>query len=123
MLFSGDAIPVPGEMPVYEDVLASVASIKKLKAIKDISHLLQSWDEPRKGHEAYQRMDEGLQYMQRIHEVVLKVSENGASGDPMDLCRRALTELGLPPEVANPLVAKSFAAHLAIREHPDLLVL
>jgi len=123
MLFSGDAIPVPGEMPVYEDVLASVASIKKLKAIKDINHLLSSWDEPRKGEEVYQRMDEGLKYMQRIHEVVLKISENGVSGDPMDLCRRALTELGIPPEAANPLVAKSFAAHLTAREHPNLLAL
>jgi glyoxylase-like metal-dependent hydrolase (beta-lactamase superfamily II) len=47
-LFSGDAIPVPGELPIYEDVPASVASIKKLKAVPDIRYLLPSWDEPRK---------------------------------------------------------------------------
>jgi len=123
MLFSGDAIPVPGEMPVYEDVIASVLSIKKLRAIKDIRHLLPSWDEPRKGDEVYQRMEGGLDYIQRIHEVVLKISEKGLSDDPMELCRRALTELGIPPEMANPLVANSFAAHLAAREHPKLLVL
>ena len=122
MLFSGDAIPVPGEMPVYEDVMASVTSIKKLRAIKDINHLLPSWDEPRKGAEAYQRMDEGLDYIQRIHEVVLKISEKGVT-DPMTLCRQALSELGIPPEVANPLVAKSFAAHLTASKHRDLLVL
>lgn len=48
-LFSGDAIPVPGELPIYEDVPASVASIKKLKAVKDVRYLLPSWDEPGAG--------------------------------------------------------------------------
>ncbi len=35
-LFTGDAIPVPGELPIYEDVLASVASVKKIKAVADV---------------------------------------------------------------------------------------
>jgi len=122
-LFSGDAIPVPGEMPVYEDVIATVSSIKKLKAIKGVRHLLPSWDEPRKDDAVYQRMDEGLDYLQRIHEVVLKISEKGPSTDPMDLCRKALSELGIPPEAANPLVARSFEAHLKVRKHPNLLLL
>jgi glyoxylase-like metal-dependent hydrolase (beta-lactamase superfamily II) len=115
VLFSGDAIPVPGDLPVYEDVMASVASIKKLKAVSGIHHLLPSWDEPRKGEEAYQRMDEGLHYLQRIHEAVIRCSENGAGTDSMELCGRVLAELGIPPEAANPLVARSFASNLAVR--------
>jgi glyoxylase-like metal-dependent hydrolase (beta-lactamase superfamily II) len=122
VLFSGDAIPVPGEMPGYEDVIASVASIKKLKGIKGISHLLPSWDEPRKADEVYQRMDAGLEYIQRIHEVVLKIAPKGSSPDPMELCRRAFEQLGIPPESANPLAARSFASHLKARKFPDLLL-
>lgn len=121
VLFSGDAIPVPGEMPVYEDVLASVASIKKLKAIPDIRHLLASWDEPRKGDEVYQRMDEGLQYLQKTHEVVLECSEKLSGTDPMELSKCALKELGLPTELANPITARSFAAHLAARDHKKII--
>ena len=120
-LFSGDAIPVPGEMPIYEDVPASVASIKKLIAIKELRHLLPSWDEPRKGAMVYQRMEEGLQYIQRVHDAVRKCAKKNASPDPLKLSVCVLQELGLPPEMANPLVARTVAAHLAVRGRKSIL--
>lgn len=120
-LFSGDAVPVPGGLPVYEDVLASVASVRKLKDIKGIRHLLSSWDEPRKGEEAYQRMDEGLEYLQRVHTAVRSCSEDKTSPEPMELCRCALGKLEIPPEAANPIVARSFKAHLKVRDRQNIL--
>ena len=112
ILFSGDAVPVPGDVPVYEDVLALVNSIKKLKGIQGIRHLLESWDEPRKGDQVYERMDEGLRHIQRIHESVLKAADNDPSPEPMKLCKKVLEELGIPSVAVNPLVARTFAAHL-----------
>lgn len=123
-LFSGDAVPVAGGLPIYEDVLAAVASVKKLKGIHGIRHLLSSWDEPRQGEEAYQKMDEGLQYLQRVHEAVLGCSEDrGGTGPPddLELSRCALKELGFPPEFANPLVARSFASNLAVRDRKVII--
>jgi len=116
VLFSGDAIPVPGEMPVYEDVAASVASIKKLQAIPNLQHLLPSWDEPCRGDDVYRRMEDGLKYLQQVHEAVIRCSKKGTRADSMTLCRAVLKELGMPPEVANPIVAQSFAAHLKIKD-------
>lgn len=120
-LFSGDAVPVAGDMPIYEDVAASVSSIKKLKGIKGIRHLLSSWDEPRKSEDAYRRMDEGLRYLQLIHEAVIECSGSKTGTEPMELCRCALGKLGIPPEAANPLVARSFAAHLKVRNQQKIL--
>jgi glyoxylase-like metal-dependent hydrolase (beta-lactamase superfamily II) len=120
-LFSGDAVPIPGEMPIYEDVLASVASIKKLKRIEGVRHLLSSWDEPREGDEVYRRMDEGLDYLQRIHEAVLKEAGNDPSPEPLELSKRVLGKLGIPPVAANPLVARSFAANLRLRDRQSIL--
>jgi glyoxylase-like metal-dependent hydrolase (beta-lactamase superfamily II) len=120
-LFSGDAIPVPGELPIYEDVPASVASIKKLKTVPDIRYLLASWDEPRQGDMVYQRMDEGLQYLQRIHTAVRKCSENVSTPEPMELSGCVLKDVGLPEELANPIVARSIAAHLSVRNQKDIL--
>ena len=120
-LFSGDAVPVPGELPIYEDVLASVASIKKLKAVADIHYLLPSWDEPQKGPMAYQRMDQGLEYLQRIHAAVRKCSENATMPDPMEVCGCVLKDVGLSSELANPLMARSIAAHLAVRNQASIL--
>ena len=76
-LFSGDAIPVAGDLPVYEDALLSVRSVKKLKAIRGIRVLLSSWDEPRKGDDAYRRMDLALDYLQQIHQAVLASADDG----------------------------------------------
>lgn len=121
VLFSGDAIPVPGELPIYEDVLASVASIKKLKAVKDIRFLLSSWDEPRKGTAAYERMDAGLEYLQRVHDAVKRCSQQSSDPDPQKLSECVLQDLGLPPGLANPLVARTFAAHLSVRDQKVII--
>jgi hydroxyacylglutathione hydrolase len=114
-LITADAIPIAGEMPIYQDILASVRSAQMLAAIPEIKFLLAAWDEPRLGSEAYRIMDEGLQYLQRIHSCVLKAArENPAlrAQEGMQLCRGVLAELGLPPFMANPLVASSFQASL-----------
>lgn len=121
ILFSGDAIPIAGEMPIYEDVSSSVNSIKRLKGIADIRYLLASWDGPRKGNEAQERMDEGLRYLQLIHEAVLGAAGNDPSPEPMELCRKVLEKLGLDPSIANPLAARSFASHLSLRDRPRIM--
>ncbi len=120
-LFSGDAVPVPGEMPIYEDVLASVASLKKLQGIGGVRHLLSSWDDPREKDEVPRRFEEGLNYLQHIHDAVLEAAGNDPSPDPMKLCGQVLGKIGIPPEAANPLVARSFLAHLKLRGRRSIL--
>jgi hydroxyacylglutathione hydrolase len=123
-LFSADAVPVPGSMPIYQDILASVRSIQSLGRVRGIKFLLSAWDEPRLNGEAYRVMDEGLGYLQRIHNAVLKVAGGTAPDaglDSMELCRRTLAELGLPQAMANPLVARSFQSSLKLLDQKDLL--
>jgi len=36
----------------------------------------------------------------------------------LELCRRVVEQIGLPPFAANPLTARTLLAHLAIREVP-----
>ena len=121
VLFSGDAIPLPGEMPIYDDPQASVKSIKRLKAIDGIKVLLAAWDQPRKGEQTYRIMDESLGYLQRIHEAVIKISNEPPGLDLMEMTKRVLKELGLPETMANPMIARSFQANLKLRNHQNLL--
>jgi hydroxyacylglutathione hydrolase len=120
-LFSADAIPTAGGMPVYEDIRASARSIQRLKSVQGIKVLLSAWDDPRMGTEAYRIMDSGLDYLQRIHDAVIKVVDPDARLDSMELCRRVLEELGLPKVMANSLVARSFQASLSMLDQRDLL--
>ena len=119
-LFSGDAVPVPSDLPVYDDVEQSVQSIRRLNNLDGVAVLLSSWDEPRAGICACQRMNEALAYLQKVHDAVIESAGTGTP-DPMDLCRRTAKVLGLPPQAVTPLLARTFAANMRARAHKDLL--
>jgi hydroxyacylglutathione hydrolase len=119
-LFCGDAIPLAGDLPVYEDAVASVQSVRRLHGLKGTRVLLSSWDEPRKGDAAYVQMDKALDYLQKIHEAVLASAGEGFC-DLMVLTQKTATVLGLPPQAVTPLLARTFAANLQRRDKKNLL--
>jgi|WetSurMetagenome_2_1015567.scaffolds.fasta_scaffold212421_2 hydroxyacylglutathione hydrolase len=110
-LFSGDAVPVSGEIPIYDDAGESAISVKRLRGVTGIRVLLSSWDEPRTGDAAYKQMDRALEYLNMIQKTVLAFSQEGIT-DPSELTRKTVSALGLPPETANPLLSRTFAACL-----------
>jgi glyoxylase-like metal-dependent hydrolase (beta-lactamase superfamily II) len=121
VLFSGDAIPQANGLPIYEDAATTAASIKKLKAIRSIKYLLSSWSDPVEGSSAYSMMDDGLQYLQRIHDSFLDMAAKTDADDPMELCARMVKVLGLPEVAVNPLIARSFISHLRVIGREKLL--
>lgn len=121
VLFAGDAIPQWNDLPIYDDVAVSVKSIEKLKSIGGIRHLLASWTDPKEGDEAYKMMDDGLDYLQGIHNTIRKITNEEILRDPMKLCKQMVHALGLPEIAVNPLIAKSFASHLKVRDRQNLL--
>jgi hypothetical protein len=112
--------PVPGDIPVYDDVPASLESIRKLRAIKGLKILLPAWDEPQLGNKAYTALDNGMQYMQKIHTAVLKSLAGAASADVPALAAKVVAELGLPPAALNPLFFRVIEAHLRLRDRATL---
>lgn len=118
-LFCGDAVPVSGDLPVYEDALQSMRSIARLQAVRGIRVLLSSWDEPRHGDEAYRQMDRAIAYLQKIHETVLAVSSDGSS-DPLAIAERAGAVLGLPSQGVTPLLVRTIAANIRMKNQQNL---
>lgn len=120
VIITGDALPLPNDLPIYEDIVASVNSIIRLKNVKDIEVMLSSWEAPIHGYERIeQRIDDGLLYLRRIHETVLKAKGRDKE-DSMDLCRHVVNEMGMPAIAVSPLVARSFASNLSALEIEDL---
>ena len=120
-LFTGDAVPMVGGLPIYEDVLSSVRSVRKLAGIDGLKVLFASWDDPHHGDRVYELMDEALHYFQRTHEAVRKVTANSPSLDSKELSYRVLKELGLPEAAIPTIVVKSIEAHLRALQHEDVL--
>ena len=113
-LFSGDVIPVAGDLPVYDDTRESIRSVRLLMSVQAIRVLLSAWDEPRYGKAAYGQMNRAFAYLKTIHEAV-RAYAGDDDPDPMELTRKAAAVLGLPPQAVNPLLARTFASHLQAR--------
>jgi hydroxyacylglutathione hydrolase len=118
-LFSGDVIPVAGDLPVYDDALASMKSVKQLRGLAGVRVLLPAWAEPIKGEGVNRQMDRAVEYLQMIHEAVLAGAGSG-SPDLMELARKTAATIGLPPLAVNPLLARTFAANLRLRDQKSL---
>lgn len=120
VLFSGDALPLPNDLPVYDDFATCVDSVRRLQRLEGIDILLSSWEAPILGEAAVRRrMRAGLVYLQKIHRAVLNTHAKGGQTG-MDLCKQVIRLLGLPPSVANPLLAKAFDSSLAAGQDVDL---
>jgi hydroxyacylglutathione hydrolase len=122
-LFSGDCIPVPGDMPIYEDVIATVKSVKRLRGVGGLQVLLSSWDLPRRGPEIYEAMDEALAFIQDVHKVVREAKTELGNAPMPEIARLVCQKLGLPEMAMNPLFFRTVEAHLRVSDHADLLTL
>lgn len=110
VLFSGDTVPLPGDLPIWEDYVAQVRSVERIKAIAGLQVLLSSWDAPQQGEAIHQTLERSLRYLRQVQQVVHRVAGQDRDIAPMDLCKRVVAELGLPPVAANPLVGRSLVA-------------
>ena len=120
-LFSGDAVPKPGTVPIYEDVAISIKSLKKLKQIEGLEILIASWDDPQFGASVYTSMDAGLQWFQQIHDAVLAETAGSDALAPEDLTSRVLKRLGFPEIPLVPIVVTSIQAHLKLIDRQNLM--
>jgi len=112
-LFTGDALAYPGDLPIYEDISACLASLKKLQQIRTVDNLFSSWEPPIQDQEKInKRLEESTAYLHHIHDVVISSNKSEIQQDIMELCKKVVSELGLPPFAVNPLVAKAFLSSL-----------
>jgi hydroxyacylglutathione hydrolase len=111
-LFTGDAVPAVGTLPIYVDPQASIESIRKLQKLSHAKHLLSSWHEPISQNQIRTIMEEGIRYIQKIDAIVVDLSKTmppEASGEELSL--RALERLGIKTNKVLPMVRTTFESH------------
>ena len=120
-LFTGDAVPKPGTVPIYEDVATSIQSINRLKQIKELKILIASWDDPQFGDNVYRSMDSGLQWLQQIHAAVLKEAADSDNLKLEEVSARVLKRLGFAQTALVPIIVTSIGAHLKLLDQHRLI--
>jgi glyoxylase-like metal-dependent hydrolase (beta-lactamase superfamily II) len=109
VLVTGDALPVPGDMPIYDDFTQAVRSLERLRALEGVELLLESWREPEV--DPRRRFTEARAWFDELDAAVRAVHAQRGPVEPMELTREVVAALKLPPFAANPLVARSLASH------------
>ena len=109
VLFAGDAVPMAGAMPIYDDVVATLQSIQRLQGLPGVKTLLSSWDDPREGGDVERILAEAETYLKRVHGFVQKHYESGAG---VEACAIAVyQELGLPSLPLSPVLLRAIQSH------------
>ena len=111
-LFSGDAIPAAGTLPIYVDPQTSIESIQKLHRVPGVRYLFSSWHEPLSGDSITTIIEESIRYIERIDEIVSDLSRTmGSTTSQEELSLLALERLGIKVPKVPPMVMTSLEAH------------
>ncbi len=110
-LFCGDAVLLPGELPIFENIDDYLYSLETIQNLQP-EVLYSAWDIPRHKTEIPAILDKSRNYILHIQETVKNVAP-GFKGDfSINFCKAVLKQLGQNESVANPLLLKSFLACL-----------
>ncbi len=118
VLITGDAVPIPGDIPIYDDALAQMRTLDRLMKIDDVDLMVSAWDVPKKGREVRDAMRAGKDVVKRMHRSVL--DHSGGSVDP-ELIKMVLKDMGLPTNVPNALIARTIGSHMRYRDETELM--
>ncbi len=111
-LFTGDAIPLKGDIPNYDSYSLTISSLEKLEQLIGIEWLLSSWSNPLSDMDSkYKLFDEGKEYLTALDAVVKKFYFK-TDDATMETCRLVIDELKLPGVYVNQLTHKAFLSHI-----------
>jgi len=112
ILFTADAVPLPSDIPNYDNFGAAMATLQRIKGLTEYDTLLSSWADPLDNRAAIQQFIEASEhYLTRIDTAV---QENYGTFEtaPLENCSKVIAALGLPPLFVNPVVDRAFRSHL-----------
>jgi len=136
LLISGDALPLPGQMPIYDHSEQSMDSIQRLLSL-DVETLCLSWGSSiYKGGDVQKLMQASLAWVRQVNAAVCVESPvlvaDGGRGTALvfeepvtiyaenpeitmqatEICSGVARRLGLPRACVNSIFARTVAAHL-----------
>jgi len=111
ILFTADSIPLKNDIPNYDNYQDLMTTLDAIKGNIQYTTLLTSWTPPLTCRTEIDNIfSEGEEYMLKIDGAV-KESYIGNETEPLSFCKKAISNLGLPPFLAMPIVDRAFRSH------------
>lgn len=112
VLFSGDAVPAAGSIPIYTDPLVSLDSIGKLSRLPGVRILLSAWHDPITGEGIEETLEEGRRYIEQTGAFVREIHAKEPLLTGEALSRKVLERLGITLPRVLFMVEASIKSHL-----------
>lgn len=113
-VFTGDAIPVEGDIPIWIQAEDSRNSLKKLRECREADTFYPAWDTTYNRAQVEATIDDALRLMERLQEAVDRCRAEGAS--PEELAARVCQRMGTPQFLRNPLFRRTIESYLQAPE-------
>lgn len=108
-IFTGDTIPVQGDIPIWINEQDSIDSLKRLAAIENVEQFYPAWDKTYEKEQAMQKIKEALNLIHKIKEKVKKSREQSA--DLEEITKLVCEQMNTPEFLQNPLFRRTIASY------------
>jgi glyoxylase-like metal-dependent hydrolase (beta-lactamase superfamily II) len=114
VLFTGDSIPVPEDLPIYEYLSAEVNSLCRMRDLEGVRVLLMSsWEKPCTGPGEIRRLfDEALAYVRQMHGLTLEGIAQCGEADVEAVAKYVHTALRMPAGTFVQFFINTVQAHI-----------
>lgn len=109
-IFTGDAIPVRGDIPIWVQKKANRESLEKLKRLKGTEVFYPAWDVTYEKEQAMLKIDDALALMEELQKQVDLARENQIELD--GIVRQVCGRMAAPHFLKNPLFRRTVQSML-----------
>lgn len=107
ILFSGDAIPVQGEIPIFTSLRDSIETLIMLKKVTPVKLLLSAWDDVYQGEEAVFILKNAIKQLENIRKTIQNKTCGQNNITVEEIFCKVCDTLGFQGLTDNPLLRKS----------------
>jgi hypothetical protein len=107
-------VPVPGDLPIYDDAARTLASLERLERLGEVRWLLSAWDEPREGAAAAKALADGIEVVRGLQREVDELTRE-LGGASLDEVTSALIRRRGLPAALHPMLKRTVRGHRELR--------
>jgi len=116
-LFTGDSIPVSGDLPIYVSAADSIETLRKILSLNGVKRYLSAWDDICDKKTGKEKIERSLEFLMLIDNTVKDVLADQVDGDMEGTFAKVCTILDVGRFVQNPLFKTSIYANIRERMH------
>lgn len=113
VLFTGDTVPVIGDIPIYISPSQSIDSLRKLLLVDGIHYYLSAWDNVFEEENGANNIKKSLEHLTLIESTVKGILLANPSLNQEEIYTKICSELDLDHLIDNPLFRGSIYSNIA----------